>query len=262
MADREHDHDILTSLYRAMGVLECFYKAESLTLNEIVDKTRLPKTSAFRAVKTFVALEYLDYDEETRQYSLSPKLFRLGTMAIQASPLARFAKGSMERIWGQFGEAVYLNIRTADERLCIASLPCTHALQVDMPVGHRSPLYSGATAKVLLSGLADDEIERYLDRTALIKLTEITVVDRGELWTDIRRIREQGYAESHGERIKGVWSVSVPIMNNAGTVIAALSILIPTARAEDIDREIIRNAVIREGYEISRIMGAERRLHR
>lgn len=248
--------DILTSLYRAMGVLEAFSFNDEPTLNEIVDKTGLPKTTAFRAIKTFVALDYLCYDPETRKYSLSPKLFRLGSIAIHARPLTRWARPFMERIREQFGETVHLNIKTGDERMCIESLASTYPLQVDMPVGHRSPLYAGATAKVLLSGMPDDEIKRYFYRASLKQITETTVTEPEQLWKDVCEIRKQGYAESYGERIKGVFSMSVPVYNSANAVEASLSVLVPTARIEDSDIEGIRVVLLQHADKLSRRLGA------
>ncbi|MCL5012991.1 MAG: IclR family transcriptional regulator [Firmicutes bacterium] len=250
------EKQILGSLYRAMEVLECFATANTPTLKDIVAQTKMPRTTVFRALKTFVALEYLEYDGETGRYALSPKLFRLGSMAINSSSLARFARPVMEAIWARFGETVYLNIRSGDERLCIASLPCTQPLQVNMPVGHRSPLYAGATAKVLLTSLSDSAIEGYLKRTPLVKLTDNTPTNTEKLWQDIRRIRERGYAHTSGERIKGVQAFSVPIYDHTGSVAAALSLLIPSARVEDVDIEAIKDTLLTESARLSQKLGA------
>ncbi|WAH36217.1 IclR family transcriptional regulator [Alicyclobacillus dauci] len=251
--------EILTSLYRAMGVLEAFSFADELTLNEIVEKTGLPKTTAFRAVKTFLALDYLCYDPKNRKYTLSPKLFRLGFIAINARPLSRWARPLMEEVRNEFGEAVHLNIRSGDERMCIESLASTYQLQVDMPVGHRSPLYAGATAKVLLAAMSDEEIDSYIKRVSLVKLTEHTVVDTAKLWHDILDIRKFGHAMSVSERVKGVVSVSVPIYGNGDETVAALSVLIPTARSEDSDISRIRESLLQKAKELSRRLGGHQR---
>lgn len=248
--------DILVSLYRAMGVLEVFSFNDELTLNEIVEKTALPRTTAFRAIRTFIALDYLSYDPDTRKYTLSPKLFRLGSIAIHARPISRWARPLMERVRNRFGETVYLNIRSGTERMCIESLASTHALQVEMPVGHMSPLYAGATAKILLSGMDDREITQYFDSVTMERLTEVTLVDKEQIWSQIRQIREDGFAISRGERIKGVVSVSVSIFDNSKQVVAALSVLIPAIRAEDETVKQIQEDLIRAGAELSRRLGA------
>lgn len=250
---------LMTSLYRAMQVLDSFLTDDELTLNKIVEKTGLPKTTAFRAIKTFVALDYLSYDPMSRTYTLSPKLFRLGSVAIHSRPLVRWARPLMEGIRMEFGETVHLNIRSGDERMCIESLSSTHALQVEMPVGHRSPLYAGATAKVLLAGMKDDEINQYFSRFSPQRLTELTVVDPDRLWMEIREIRRRGYAQSYGERIKGVMSISVPVHDGYNEVIAALSVLIPLARAEDVPEDNIRESLLRAAEELSEKLGAVRK---
>lgn len=238
-----------------MGVLEIFSSEDELTLNDIVEKTGLPKTTVFRIVKTFVTLDYLNYDASTRKYSLSPKLFRFGSIAIHSRPLTRWARPIMERIRARLGETVYLSIRSGTEAICIESLPSKQALQVDVPVGHRSPLYAGASAKVLLAGMDDDWIASYLDQVELVALTEKTVLDRDALRREIFEIRSNGYALTYGESIKGVIAVSAPVYDGTGRVVAAMSVLIPAVRAGETSKETLRLLICAGAKELSKRLG-------
>lgn len=97
-------------------------------------------------------------------------------------------------------------------------------------LGVPAPLYAGAASKVLLAGMKDDEIESYLDRTPLKPIQDATVTERGELWQQIREIREGGYSESLGEVLVGGGSVAAPIKSYDGQTVAAIDILTPSDR--------------------------------
>jgi IclR family KDG regulon transcriptional repressor len=90
------------------------------------------------------------------------------------------------------------------------------------------PSSLGATQKVLLSQLSNDELT-----VALLAIKEektaITSSKQQLLLTaQLKQIRRQGHAVSYGERIPGVLAISVPIMNYIHP--AALSIVGPESR--------------------------------
>ena len=47
---------------------------------------------------------------------------------------------------------------------------------------------------------------------------------------EIRRIRDCGHAVSHGERVEGITSVSVPVFHPGGKLAGSLTVSVPTAR--------------------------------
>ena len=43
-------------------------------------------------------------------------------------------------------------------------------------------------------------------------------------------MRADGYAENHEETAAGLYTASVPIVNESGTVLAAMTMCVPTSR--------------------------------
>ncbi|MGI9022234.1 MAG: IclR family transcriptional regulator [Acidimicrobiales bacterium] len=111
--------------------------------------------------------------------------------------LPEAARPALERLRDETGESVQLYVRRGDRRLCVASLESPHGLRTIVAEGATLPLDVGSAGKVL----------------------------RGDL-VALRR----GWAQSVEEREPGVASVSAPVGDGAGGVVAAVSVSGPIGR--------------------------------
>ncbi|MCP3901700.1 MAG: IclR family transcriptional regulator, partial [Desulfobacteraceae bacterium] len=127
-------------------------------------------------------------------------------------------------------ETAHINIVEENHRLCIDTIESPQTLKAGMPMGHRSPLYAGASAKCLLAFLSPDYIKNYIETTLLEPLTGNTISDIKDLKEELDKIQTQGFAVSLGERTPGLGSLSAPVFDNTGVVVASLSLAIPEIR--------------------------------
>ncbi|SDN73732.1 transcriptional regulator [Ensifer sp. YR511] len=121
--------------------------------------------------------------------------------------------------------------------------------------GDRSPLYAGASNKLLLAAMSDAEIENYLANGSFRAFTENTIVDRASLWDEVASIRRQGYAESNSEKFLGGASLAAPIYNAERHIIAALSVSIPIERFDDAHKQRCLARIIEAAHSISSELG-------
>jgi IclR family pca regulon transcriptional regulator len=56
-----------------------------------------------------------------------------------------------------------------------------------------------------------------------VPLTARTITDKTELYTEIMRVREQGFATTVDQLDYGITAIAVPIINEAGKTVAALN---------------------------------------
>jgi IclR family pca regulon transcriptional regulator len=84
--------------------------------------------------------------------------------------------------------------------------------------------------RVLLAGLRDDEVARYLDETPLEPLTDLTLTDPGDLLAAVRRVRADGHAIVDEELERGLRSLSMPLCGKDGRTVAALNLCAATSR--------------------------------
>jgi len=183
-----------------------------------------------RVLKTFKSYGFVDQDSQTRHYHLGNIFYRFLQPLHNMNRVTHLARKYMESLAMQTKETVHLNVLEDAHRICIDTMESAMPLRAGMPLGHRSPLYAGASAKCLLAFSSPEFIRSYLETTTLTRLTENTIVDIDALEKEISQIRLNGYASSLGERAQGLGSLSAPVIDHHGDLIASLSIALPELR--------------------------------
>jgi len=180
-------------LQRAIDILSVFnHSRTSMSLAEIVQAVRLPKTTVFRVLSSLAARGFCEWDATSGKYSLGFELVRLADIRRRQSNVHDVAIPVMREIRNEVNETVILSVRSGDSRVHIDFAEGLHPMRRMADLGVRAPLYAGAASKVLLAGMADDEIEAYLDRTDLTAFQKSTITDRNLLWREVRAIRKRG----------------------------------------------------------------------
>jgi IclR family KDG regulon transcriptional repressor len=225
-------------LKRAIDILSAFNHARtSMSLAEVVQAAGLPKTTVFRILSSLVALGFCEWDAQGGKYSLGFELLRLADIRRRQSNVHDVAIPVMREIRNEVNETVILSVRSGDSRVHVDFAEGLHPMRRMADLGVRAPLYAGAASKVLLAGMADDEIEAYLDRTDLTAFQKSTITDRNMLWREVRTIRKRGFAESKGELFPGGGALAAPIKDFSGKTVAVMDILTPEHRYTATHRE-------------------------
>lgn len=197
-----------------MGILAAV-AARPTTLSDLVDSTGLPRATAHRLAVALEAHGLLDRDPDGR-FVLGPWLAELA--AARPDPVVVAAGPVLAWVRDESGESTQLYRRDGSERVCVAAAERTHGLRTTVPVGSRLPLTAGSGAQVLCAWLDDEHVRSAV--LAQARFTERSLQD----------VRRRGWAQSVGQREAGVASVSAPVLDAAGAVLAALSISGPVER--------------------------------
>lgn len=206
-------HSGVGVLDKALVVLQTV--AESRCgLAELCDRTGLPRATAHRLATGLEVHRLLARDGEGR-WQLGPAVAELAARA--ADPLLAASAAVLPRLREITGESVQLYRREGAERVCIAALEPPAGLRDTVPVGTRLPMTAGSGAKVLLA---------YADlATRQVVLPQAKFTDR-----TLAEVRRRGWAQSVAERETGVASVSAPVRDARGEVVAAISVSGPVDR--------------------------------
>ncbi|MGC8873028.1 MAG: IclR family transcriptional regulator [Chloroflexia bacterium] len=253
MAQGRYTIDILD---RALDVLESFFQSAGdwQSLGEISQRTGLTKSRAFRILSTLKVRGYIEQHPQTSRYRLGLRLYELGELVHSRMELWQVAEPILAALAKECGDTVHLIIRDGPDAVCVGKWYGDQVLQVADPVWRRSPLYAGASPKLLFAFLPEEEREALLQRMELKKLAPNTITDRDQLRARLAQIREQGYGTAEQDLDEGVCAVSGPIRNASGQVIAAVSITCPCSRFYP-RREALLRMVLRATEEISRQLG-------
>ncbi len=183
-------------------------------LAELCDRTGLPRATAYRLAAALETHRLLGRDDEGR-WQLGPAVTELA--AHVNDPLLAASAAALAELRETTGESVQLYRREGSSRVCVAALEPAVGLRDTVPVGSRLPMTAGSGAKVLLAH-ADTA-------TQAAVLPKAKFSDR-----TLAEVRRRGWAQSVAEREHGVASVSAPVFDHRGSVVAAISISGPIER--------------------------------
>jgi DNA-binding IclR family transcriptional regulator len=131
----------------------------------------------------------------------------------------------MRQIGNETGETISLAISGSDAVENIAQIDAKYLLSSRNWIGQKVPYHASAAGKVLLAFQNID-----ISKIKLDKLTNLTIVTKSDLENEISKVRNNNYAVIIDELEMGLVAISVPVKNETGEVIAALSVSGPSAR--------------------------------
>jgi DNA-binding IclR family transcriptional regulator len=200
-------------LDKAVNVLRAA-AAEPCGLADLCQRTGLPRATAHRLAVGLEAhgLLHRGSDGRWRPGSALAELASGG-----GDPLLEAAAAVLPRLRDITGESVQLYRREGAQRVCVAAAEPASGLRDTVPVGTRLPMTAGSGAKVL-AAWAEPAVQRTV-------LAEAVFGER--VLIDVRR---RGWAQSVAERESGVASVSAPVRDSSGQVVAAVSVSGPVER--------------------------------
>jgi len=219
---------------RAVDILLCLGRGDK-TLTEISAEVGLSKATVYRILGALQKKNFVARDESTGKYYLHWGLMGLISASLgRDQGLVQCVYPYMEKLWRLTGETVTLYIRKGYHRICVAEIVSQHPLKFSVGVGTVVPLnaHTGSPGKLLLAYMKEEEVAEVLNQCEQAGLSS-SASERSLLFKELREIRKRGWASSFGERIKGGSSLSVPVWDRNGEVVASLNILGPYARLNE-----------------------------
>ena len=209
-------------LAKGLDVIRAFSReSPALTLTEVAKKAKLAAATARRCLLTLEEAGYVT--RSGRVFLLRPKVLELGAAYLESMDIESLTKTHLEDIASKTGDSAALCVLDGTEIVYLARASVRTLLRLEAHVGSRFPAYPTSIGRVLLAGLAPEGLRRYFERATLTALTKHTVTDRAKLTRLIDDCRRAGYSAVEDELAYGVVAVAVPVLDDAGRVVAALN---------------------------------------
>ena len=218
------EQKVLSSVHNAIRILREFSLAEKeLGISELSQRLGLAKSTVFRLMKTLHEDHLVEKNEETQKYHLGLTAFEIGFNVYHTLEIRLVALPLLDRLMHSVRKVVRLGVYNQGGVVYIIRRAPENDVSTVSKIGNRVPAYCTAIGKVLLAHKPEEEIDKVLS-APLKAYTPRTVVSPGELRKQLAEIKQAGYAVTSEELRPGVSSVAVPIFNDAGDAIAALSV--------------------------------------
>jgi IclR family acetate operon transcriptional repressor len=224
------------SLERAFELLETMADAGGVIgLSRLAQESGLAQPTIHRLIRTLVDLGYVR-QEPSRQYSLGPRLIRLGDSASHL--LGTWSRPYLSRLVDALGESANLAMLDGDRVVYVAQAQSRQSMRMFTEVGRRVYPHCTAVGKALLAHLPPGDVHALLKRTGMPAQTEHTITEPARFAEEIDRVRAQGYAMDDGEQEIGVRCVAVPVLGTSNRLAISVSGPAPRMTPDVVERAV------------------------
>lgn len=246
---------LLSSVKNALRVLNSFSLDQpEVTVGELSVQLGLAKSTVSRLLTTLASEGFVIKDTDTRKYRLGISILALSGIISSNFEINKEAAPVVKKLVNDLGETAHLTILDGTDTIYIHKEECTHAVRILTYLGKRNPAYCTSSGKVLLA-YSEQKVVDDVIAGGFEPFTKNTITSANKLLSELRKIREKGFAFSKNEILEGVTSIAAPIYDYTGKVLAAITVVGPVQRITDNKIPVFAKKVIDASKEASERLG-------
>ena len=218
-------------------------------------RLNLPRSSVHRLLAMLRANGFAD-SEAGSSFEPGPELFRIAGRLGARMPYRKLAEPYLQVLSAEFHETSILALLLREQLKMYYAAKGSPAdpMRYNIELGALEPLVWGATARVLLAHLSEQEIAAALKRREPSPARQLEP-DEAEVRDSLRQIRRDGYGITHAHRTLNTVGIAAPFFDGEGKVVGSLGFLIPEFRWTSAPQEAVVQAVVDAAARMSRQLG-------
>lgn len=226
------------SVERAIEVISVVQARNGATLSELADDLEVAKSTVHNHLLTLERRGYLVRDDGV--FHIGLQFLDHGGFARERKASYRFVRPKLHEIAQETNELCQFVVGQHGEGFVLFQARGTDAVETQSRIGSHGPLHTVPGGKAILARFSGKAVNSFIEDRGLPTTTSRTITDPDELFRELERITERGYAVNRSEYIKGLDGIGVPIQSADGGVLGALTVLGPSHRLDDdsIEEEI------------------------
>jgi DNA-binding IclR family transcriptional regulator len=239
---------------RTIKMLELLSKEKNgLTVKEITETMKIPKTSAYDILETLAYMEILEKNiGELNLYKIGIKSFQIGNSYSKTKEIFKIIDRPLQELAEKTGKTVFYGVENAGEIVYMSKHASEKTIITTAEIGSTNPLYCTSLGKAILAFLPHEKLEKILNMQSFEKKTKYTL-SKEELIRELSDIRARGYALDDREVEEHMLCIGAPIFNFKKEVVGSISI--SGLFSENRDIEFESEELLKTSFEISRKLG-------
>ncbi|WPG40111.1 IclR family transcriptional regulator [Variovorax sp. EBFNA2] len=199
--------------------------ASGTALRELVQRTGLDRTTAWRIVSSLEQQGLVSKDADSGLYHLGIEAMALGATCMERSPLTQACRPVMKTLVRLSGDSVFLVVRSGDSSYCVHLEEGVHPVRsFALNVGGTRLLGLGVASIALLATLSDEALVHHYARHRDEYADHDVGLPKLQRW--VSQTRQRGHSHIHAGGVAGVGLQFR--MGSCGN--AAMSIIGPKSR--------------------------------
>jgi IclR family KDG regulon transcriptional repressor len=223
--------NVYHSVQKALQILLAFVPHNNgMGTSEISARLGLHKSTVSRLLNVLTSYGFLQHDAKSRKFRLGISAAKISTAIKQSlgEHLIGIAQPHIDDLRNEIGETVALEVWVGNGTIMAYRAEVLRLRRVYLlRPGDRVDVHVSAGARVILAFFAPHVVDRVL-QGPFERYTEKTIVDPNILKEQIRKVRDEGFAISKGERHPDSNIIAVPIFDYEKKPVAAISLFTTT----------------------------------
>ncbi|WP_299694263.1 DNA-binding transcriptional regulator KdgR [uncultured Vibrio sp.] len=225
--------EAVSSVLKVFNILEALGKQKEIGVSDLSQRLMMSKATTYRFLQTMKMLGYVSQQGEADKYSLTLKMFELGSKSLEWVDMITIAEKEMRVISEETNETIHLGALDHGSIIYVHKIDSSFALRMHSRVGRRNPLHTTAIGKVLLAERDEEFVRTQLADAEFVKTTKNTLANVEQLIDQLKTVKLQHFGEDNEEQEPGLRCIAAPVYDRFGTVIAGVSISFPTIRFDE-----------------------------
>ena len=217
-------------LDKAIRILELLAQSNrGIRLKDLISVASLNKSTALRILRALESHELAARDG-SGAFVLGSRVFWWENCYRRNFELLAVVRPVLEKLRDLTGETVTFSILMGQQTVVIDQVVSRNVTSTRFELGLSAPLNAGASGRVILAHMKQDEQKKFLRFSHLRYLTDQTITSRVKLERELKRCCSKGFTVSRGERTPSTCSIAAPVLARAGQLAGVVSIVGPTDR--------------------------------
>ncbi|MBR0828647.1 helix-turn-helix domain-containing protein [Bradyrhizobium manausense] len=232
-SEAAESRNFVTAFARGLAIIETFGAGNrALTVAAVAKRTGVDRAVARRLLLTLVELGFAHVYE--KRFELTTRVLRLAYSFLSSAGLGAALQPFLDELARSIGEAVSIAVLDDAEAVFVARADVPgRRLSYVIATGMRLPAFTSSAGRILLAHRSRGEVQRLLAQTRMVRYTRHTLMQKRDLMAVITKAGTLGYSINYEEIEDGLISLSVPVVNRAGLVVASLNVSTGVSRSND-----------------------------
>lgn len=226
------DGNAVKSVVKLFDIVDALVELDGARVTDLSNHLNLPKSSVHDYLRTMVRYGYA-VQQKNGEYHAGLRFLTVGGHLREREEAFQLSRPIVQNLAEETNERAQFIVEENGRGIFIHRAASERAVDAGTRIGKRIWLHATGAGKAILASMPEEKRDSVLKRWGLPARTKNTITDRDELETELRRIRERGYAINDEEGTEGLRSVAVPVIGADDRLVGAFSVSGPSRRLTD-----------------------------
>src|SRR5581483_11418183 len=230
-SDAEPRDGGVQSVDRALQIIETLAEDDDgYRLSDLAVRTGLSTSTAHRLLTTLEKRRFVQFDPTQSKWHVGAKSFAVGATFTRRRNFVAQAIPFLRKLRDLTRETANLAVVDDEAIIVLTRVESREIMRSLTKVGGRVAMVASGVGKAVLATYADEDVNSIICRQGMPRLTEKSIVRPGELFKELEKVRQCGYAVDDEEARIGLRCIAAVVYNDCSEPLAAISVSGMTSR--------------------------------